>query len=240
MRKQGNGIMKNSLASNQLSNQGIKELVSFIDNNDLNYIYVIFAILMIITNCFTWFVTYKKIGREIKQLDADTGLKRTELISKYQYYRNEFHEASLLLQLQVRDIISEMQQNSVCGIIESREDLKGIFFNEFIPKFNNYLEIYEVEISNSKKKKLNFIDNDIFRLFKSVEQFYLTVNNQHLLNRINQSKLLISKETVILLINFVDNNIGFADIKRKMKVNEFLKHIELANVTYWGLKRKYK
>lgn len=231
--------MSNFFVSN-FSSEGVKELMKFIDGNNLQYVYVIIFVIAILSHIFVWFLATSKTRAEIKQMSTETLLKRSELVDKYQKLKTEYIIGSTLLQLHLRETIESIRKNDVLAVQKSREDLKDTFFNEFIPQFIHYLEHYEGELSSNRRKTRNFIDHEIFRLFKTVSNFYHTTNHHVILNKTGQAKVNISKETLIVLIDYVDGNIRLWDLVRRRKINIFLKELRIVNTSFFDLIRRYK
>ncbi|WP_088225717.1 hypothetical protein [Desulfosporosinus sp. FKB] len=227
----------------KFSDPAVKTTINFIEKNHYESIYSILMMSLIVFfllgYVISWIIGNKKLKREIAKLDIETKEKKLACMDKIQKSRKEYYNKSQLIQLGIAAIIDAQKTRDSTILAKAWDELNFLFLNDFLISFSEYIEMVDIDITNSKQQKLNFIDNDIFRLFKTIVNIYNTINDPLVLEHAAKPKMKISKETVINLINFVDNNIFFWNLSRKRILNKFLVNLEIAEIRLFGLRRKY-
>src|SRR5699024_10005382 len=198
------------------------------------------CLIFFLTGSFiTWTLTKRKIQSEINNLNVETKNNHVLFIEKIQKYREEYLEESKMVQLSISNTISSIKDRDLAELETSHNELCEMFFNDFLPVFLLYLVVYEVEVKSDTMKRNNFVYNEIMRLFKTVSSFLEVINYDFFLRELGKPKVIVSKESVIGLINFIDNTFSSWNIKRRVLINRELKKVGV--IKSKGLiKRNYK
>lgn len=202
----------------------LEKLIAYIDKNNYWPIYAILLLPFIFAGVVGWWMGTRKVRSEIRNLNVETQGKKAELLSKVQECRQNFKENAELLGLSIQEIINALQQKDAALIEKNRIGLATLFFNELLPSFDAYMEHTEVylDIDGSKKERMCFIDDEIFRLFRFTENFLASVNNPKILSFIGRQKITISKETLNATTRFIKKNVNKIDFGRKKRLKEYL------------------
>lgn len=218
------------------------EIPTFVEQNNLEIFYygivITCALIFGVGYISAWFITQRRYKAEIKKLDIETKGKRLTLLKDIQAYRARFIENSELINIIVTELIESLKDRNIKTLETKWNELNDFFFNKLYISFDEYQEGIEIYFEKDRQKLIFFVDDEIFRLYRTVKLFLNTVNHPTILKNINKQKVNISRETLNSSIHFARKNIKSLDIRRHKILLDYLKEFSYVNhyyspITYW-------
>lgn len=216
---------------NDFFKPAIEKTIAFIEANNLWSIYIILVFIILISfglgYVASWIISQRKLKAETKKIDIDSQKEKLSILEKIQNYRSEFIQNSELITILAQEIIDSLKNKDLSRLESAYEEFNNFFFNTLLVSFFHYLESIEIYFNNDRKKRLFFIDDEIFRLYKTINLFLKTVNNNTILKLLQKNEVKISKETLNPTIRYVKNNTRFYDFKRRSTLKKYLSELEI-------------
>lgn len=204
----------------------IQKTIQFIEANNLWAVYIVLLIIFLLSfligYLISWIINKRKLKSEIRKLDIETKNKQLEFIEKIQVYRSKFIQNSEIIAVSAYECIIALENKDINKFNTTYEEFNNFFFNTVLVSFFHYLEVVEIYFKDDKRKRLFVIDDEIFRLFKTIRLFLNTVNNSTILKLLQRNRVNVSKETINHAIRYVKSNTNFFDLKRRKKLKEYL------------------
>ncbi len=203
--------------------KAVAETIEYINQNDYWVVYILILVINAIGCLISWFLSKRKLHSEIKKLEVEITDKQSQLLEKMHKYRDKHVENSKLIELSIRDVLECLRKKDSDLLRQAWLELNSFFFNDLLASFNGYLEMVEILFEKDRKRKKYFIEDQIFRLFKTIELYLAVVNKETILSRINHDKISISKETITPMMRFVRDNTGLWQLRKRITLKKYLK-----------------
>ncbi|WP_399631694.1 hypothetical protein [Sporosarcina sp. SG10008] len=231
-------ILLNS--SSSIKENGIGELISFIEKNDLKWIYILILLIYGLSITISWLLGAKKNRVEIEKLKLENSSLKIDITEKCKITRKLYYEKSENIQMLLRLMIAYMQETDIERSKETREDLKQTLTIEFIPSFIDYLEMYELSFEGNSYKRKDFIENEAIKFLNTMKNFGEAINHPNILTIMNKPSFKFTWASLSPVITFVDKNTKFYKISTKKNFNVTLAELDIVDLKFFGYCRGVK
>ncbi|KOY83083.1 hypothetical protein I6G82_11030 [Lysinibacillus macroides] len=227
-------------SSSSIKEKGIDELISFIETNDLEWIYIIILLVYGLSITISWFLGTKKNRVEIEKLKLENSSLKIDITEKCKTTRKIYYEKSENIQVLLRLMIHYMQETDVERAKETREDLKQTLTIELVPSFIDYLEMYELNYEGNSYKRKDFVENEAMKFLETMKKIGDAINHPNILTRMNKPSFKFTWASLSPVITFVDKNTKFYKIPTKKNFNVTLAELDIVDLKFFGYYRGEK
>lgn len=208
--------------------KAITEIAKFISDNNLEYIYISFAITMLAISGFifliSWIYSNRKVKSEIAKLDIEHKEKCMDLLDKVDIYRNDYLLKSKSLQVSTRLLIGSLSEFSQED--DYWNDTAEVFYNDFVNGFNNYLERKKYILDIEKAEAHEFIRNEIYKFLETLIVIYDAMNSPEVTSYYTSGELIISLEMLNPMYRFAERYIKWYHFRMRYSLRVMKKKMK--------------
>jgi hypothetical protein len=116
------------------------------------------------------------------------------------------------------------------AIITARNELKEIFSYDFMETLKKYLRAAELTYQFNPYLKREFIATELFPVFRAIRTVHNSLNDQRILVYTEQSVFVLSKNTILPLVNYCRRNLRFIiDWKKRKLLNDLIDTLKVVS-----------